>query len=280
MFFSYTSAYISCPVGRVWDASQPRTVSLEVTKGIYPKPTVLPHCLNVTVIYNDTDTGYHGKHKEVPGNGKELHGNVSNMVANNNSMKAGEDKKETVANSNNIMLNSTIKDTDVVDFSVCVPPVFNNYSDVMEFVEMVEVGRMFGAKRFTLYNLSIGADLEPYIQYYQRLGVVEVLPWNIPWQDKDNKRIHDNIHYFGEVVALNECMYRNMYRTQFLSMTDLDEVVVPKTFDDWGTLMKYTKSAISYDFQVSSVHVYYYALLLVSSSQYPVVHILLWLTIQ
>lgn len=36
-----------------------------------------------------------------------------------------------------------------------------------------------------------------------------------------------DVHYHGQIPALNDCVHRYMYKTKYLLMHDPDEVVVP-----------------------------------------------------
>ncbi len=124
-------------------------------------------------------------------------------------------------------------------FTVCVSPIHFNYNDVNQLVEFMEVNQIFGADKFVFYNLSIGPDVNQYLQQYAQQGLIDIIQWKIPlavdlkWPEDPSK----DIHYFGELAALNDCIYRYLYWTKFLVFIDLDEVIVPRTAATWESYM-------------------------------------------
>jgi hypothetical protein len=120
-------------------------------------------------------------------------------------------------------------------------PLSNNFSDHYQFVEMMEVNRMFGADHFVFYNYQIGRQLHPYLEYYTENGIADILPWNLPVKVDPYLGIAYNIpeiHYFGQLVALNDCLYRNMFTSRFLVFTDLDEIIVPRHDATWNNMLE------------------------------------------
>jgi len=119
-----------------------------------------------------------------------------------------------------------------VNFTVCVPPPHNHFNDYRRLVEMIEVNRMFGAQRLVFYNYSTGPDVATVLRRYESEGLVSVIPWRIPllvdtWPPGEPP-VKPEIHYFGQVAALNDCLYRNMFTSRYIVFTDLDELLVPR----------------------------------------------------
>jgi len=111
-----------------------------------------------------------------------------------------------------------------VQFTVCLMPLHFNYSRVYELVEWIELNRILGAERFTVYvHLSTDND-EKILSYYKEHGLVEVIRWPLPVNN-------DEIHYFGQVVALQDCLYRNKATSEYVVNVDLDEFVIPHRED-------------------------------------------------
>lgn len=127
------------------------------------------------------------------------------------------------------------------NFTVCVTPFNFNYNNYHQLVEMVEVNRLFGAQRFVFYNYSTGSQLEPYIRWYESSDVLRVIPWHLPvvvdvWPQ--DPKVEPEIHYFGQLAALNDCLYRNMLSSRFVVFTDLDELIVPRRHDTWFQMLR------------------------------------------
>ena len=127
-----------------------------------------------------------------------------------------------------------------INFTVCVTPLNFHFNNVHQLVEMVEVNRILGAGKVVFYNHTSGPDVDRLLAMYVRQGVVDVIPWKVPvavntWpRDPD---IEPQIHYFGQVVALNDCLYRYMFTSAYIVFTDLDEFIVPRAERTWPEMM-------------------------------------------
>ena len=111
-----------------------------------------------------------------------------------------------------------------VQFTVCLMPLNFNYSRSYELVEWIELNRILGAERFTIYVHSSADNVERILSYYKEHGLVEVIRWPLPVSN-------DEVHYFGQVVALQDCLYRNKATSEYVVNLDLDEFVIPHRND-------------------------------------------------
>lgn len=102
---------------------------------------------------------------------------------------------------------------------------------------MIEMNRMFGAQRFFFYNHTTGSHVTQYMRMYEEEGIVDVIPWKLPIVTDDwRTKVEPQIHYFGQLAALNECLLRNRFQSRFVTFSDLDEVIVPRRHDSWGEM--------------------------------------------
>ena len=115
-------------------------------------------------------------------------------------------------------------------YVVCIHGSLRNFNNHHRFVEHVEVNRMFGADHYVLYNNTGSQALRDYIDFYIDQGFMELHDWHFP------KSIHGH-HYFGQISLITDCMYRFMYRTQFLALIDLDEFIVPRKHNSWEAML-------------------------------------------
>jgi len=53
------------------------------------------------------------------------------------------------------------------------------------------------------------------------------------------------IHYHGQILAMNECGYRQTYLANYLLVQDLDEFVVPSVADSWSAMLDHAHSTMS-----------------------------------
>ncbi|KAK1786577.1 hypothetical protein P4O66_003024 [Electrophorus voltai] len=120
-----------------------------------------------------------------------------------------------------------------------VIPVFSK----MAFNKSMELYKLLGVQHVVIYNTSCGPDLEKLLQHYKREGILEIVPWPIDqflnpspgW----NFTVHGgDLHYYGQLVTLNECIYRHMYQTEYIFLNDIDEIVMPYKYTNLQLLME------------------------------------------
>ncbi|KAH8328982.1 hypothetical protein KR074_001125 [Drosophila pseudoananassae] len=150
--------------------------------------------------------------------------------------------------------------------AVCVKPFHFNYDQALYLMEYLEFYALLGVSHFTFYNHTLGPhascvlesyqkglvpgsltafDLEPLLPaeaainatprilqsaHYQR-PTVSILPWNL------RMRSQKEIRTEGLFAALNDCLYRTMYRYKYLALVDLDEFIVPRYTDTLNDLI-------------------------------------------
>lgn len=39
------------------------------------------------------------------------------------------------------------------------------------------------------------------------------------------------IHYFGQIPVLHDCLYRYMYQSRYVALHDIDELILPQSVD-------------------------------------------------
>lgn len=133
------------------------------------------------------------------------------------------------------------------NFSVCIAPLNCNYSHAYAFIEWIELNRILGSQHFTFYTYSAANNIQRLLSYYSKHGLVSVLPWNLPISVQNP----EEIHYFGQLAALNDCLYRNKYKTKYLAFFDLDEFIIPRQEIDrtWTDMLKRFPVASGYKFR-------------------------------
>ncbi|UYV79705.1 hypothetical protein LAZ67_18000360 [Cordylochernes scorpioides] len=109
--------------------------------------------------------------------------------------------------------------------AVCVKPLHYNYNKVVNMAEFIELNRILGVNHFFFYNHTIGPQVSCILRWYMDQGLVTLLPWHL------NIASQREIRTEGLFAALNDCLYRTMYRYQFVLMIDLDEYIIPHRND-------------------------------------------------
>ena len=141
-----------------------------------------------------------------------------------------------------------------VRFTHCISPL-HDYENRNQLIETLEANMLLGVNRFVIYNHSIRADvMDATLASYVRDGIVRVIPWHIPAVFSRN-----NLHYFGQRAALNDCLYRYMYATQLMLSSDTDELIVPshRADSDWnGLITRLDPQQKSYVYQFRNAFFY------------------------
>ena len=115
-------------------------------------------------------------------------------------------------------------------FGLCVSPIYNKFNDVGRMIEFIEIHRILGVSKFTIYDFSIGIKVKKLLDTYVKEGVLQVIPWHV------NTNLRQ--FYFSQRESLNDCLYRNMDVVDFLAVHDLDEVIVPRVTSQWLGMVK------------------------------------------
>jgi len=110
---------------------------------------------------------------------------------------------------------------------------------------------MFGAGHFVFYDYSTGPFARTFLEAYRGDGLATVVPWSLPltvdvWPPR--RSVVPAIHYFGQLAALNDCLYRSLGRSALAVFTDLDEILVPRAHADWSSML----DAVSHGYDPAS----------------------------
>ena len=114
---------------------------------------------------------------------------------------------------------------------VCPSPVYG--LGLQELVEFIEMNKALGVDLVNLY-LMPGLDNETIRHLHKRYsqnGTLEMYQWK-------ELHMHKIIHYNGQLLAQHDCMYRNMYRVNYLIMEDLDELIIPLQQQNYMEMIK------------------------------------------
>ncbi|XP_063000720.1 glycosyltransferase family 92 protein F13G3.3-like [Elgaria multicarinata webbii] len=132
-----------------------------------------------------------------------------------------------------------------VEFTVCISTMFGDYNNILQFIQSMEMYKLLGARRVVIYKNSCSPLMEKVLEFYVAEGTVEIVPWPITsylsvstewkWDPKGNGT---QIGYYGQIAALNDCVYRNMYRSRYVLLNDVDEIILPVEHADWKALME------------------------------------------
>lgn len=137
--------------------------------------------------------------------------------------------------------NINIPTTYPYEFTICISVMYD-YKSVLNLVQSMEMFRLLGAQRVVIYKTNCDSDTQKVLDYYEKSGFVEVIPWTITkhisvshgWKINESP---GQLHYYGQIPALNDCVYRYMYQSRYLALHDMDELILPFKVKTWRELL-------------------------------------------
>ncbi|CAH1798769.1 unnamed protein product [Owenia fusiformis] len=115
------------------------------------------------------------------------------------------------------------------DFGICVPPLFGNI-DKHRLIEFIEMSLIIGATKFVFYDYNLTPEIKNVLDYYTQRGVVDLVKWHLPVDGRA-------VYYKGQILAVNECLYREMASLRYVAFHDIDELIVPRQHEDVPSMM-------------------------------------------
>jgi hypothetical protein len=122
-------------------------------------------------------------------------------------------------------------------FAVCTPPLHGVITQ-NQLVEFIELNRLLGADHFYFYlymgnphETYLNPNVEQVLRHYVSAGLVTVFPWQLPIEPEKYVWSH------AKALAIQHCLYTNMWRYKYLVFTDLDEYLIPHSTNTWNAMM-------------------------------------------
>ena len=125
------------------------------------------------------------------------------------------------------------------NIGVCVSPLFGNVP-VQTLVQFVEFTKLLGANEVMFYAKQLSSDTRKAMCHYNWAKEVSVYNWSVPVDDSA-------VWYHGQLLAINDCLYRNMYRFHYLIFLDLDEFLIPQRHVTWRAMLRDLESTNASD---------------------------------
>ncbi|XP_066466973.1 uncharacterized protein [Tiliqua scincoides] len=131
----------------------------------------------------------------------------------------------------------------LLDFTVCISTMYGNYNNILQFVQSIEMYKILGAQRVVIYKNNCSQLMEKILDYYISEGTVEIRAWPIHLYLNVSSHWHHShegkdLGYFGQITALNDCIYHNMYKSKYVLLNDVDEIILPVKEADWKSMMQ------------------------------------------
>lgn len=114
-------------------------------------------------------------------------------------------------------------------YVVCVHgPLRGDYPTKERFIEHVEMQFILGADKYVIYNNTAADHLTRVVEYYKKNGRVDLYQWKPP-----PHRTHNG----GQLSLIQDCLYKYMYRTEYLILHDVDEFIIPRSTYTWDGML-------------------------------------------
>ncbi|KAK3086758.1 hypothetical protein FSP39_022893, partial [Pinctada imbricata] len=123
------------------------------------------------------------------------------------------------------------------EFTVCVSPLQLGFDKAHELVEMIELNRILGANFFFFYNYSAAPNIDKVLGHYSNRGLVKVIQWRLPFPVTIVNMTTEEIHYYGQLAVINDCVYRNKGASSFVVNQDIDEFIIPRKQNNWNRMI-------------------------------------------
>ncbi|XP_061576572.1 uncharacterized protein LOC133442580 [Cololabis saira] len=137
------------------------------------------------------------------------------------------------------------------NFTVCLSTMFD-FTNVLQLVQSFEMFQILGVNRVVVYKTNCSVETQRVLDYYTKKGFIEVIPWSLSsflnvsrgWLPKHGP---GELHYLGQIPALNDCLYRYMYKTRYVALHDIDELILPLSVNSWLELFPLLTKKIGAD---------------------------------
>lgn len=157
--------------------------------------------------------------------------------------------------------------------AVCTPPLHTD-AYAASFVEWAEFQKLVGVERVFVYDFNSGPLLRPLLQHYARTGLMRLFEWIIPqavmanpmqkcllpfFHPSDNRarfgaaectthQDNCNIAWWGQSLAILDCLTRTAGRYRWTAVMDFDEYLVPRAATTILQLLLGVGLAVQYTF--------------------------------
>ena len=155
------------------------------------------------------------------------------------------------------------------NFGVCVKGLDLLHEDLsVRLVEWIELLGILGADKVFFYELHVHPNISKVLQYYQKLDRVDVTQLTLPG-GQPNAPGFQHMYQINkvsnkrqnELVPYNDCFYKNLYTYEYITLLDIDEVIMPVNTMSWQELMnvvvrkaRAAKNIIRASYQVRNVY--------------------------
>ena len=102
----------------------------------------------------------------------------------------------------------------------------------MMLIEWIEILLLLGADKVVINVVHVHPNMMKVISFYVETGRVDLELMSLPTVDTGL--------LYNEMIAINDCFYKNIYKYDFVTSLDIDEILLPSRFEDrtWQDILK------------------------------------------
>ena len=130
------------------------------------------------------------------------------------------------------------------NLTVCVHGALKrHFFDYHMLIEFIEVYTLFGAEKFVVYISDVDQVMDQYLKYYQSYGLLDVYLFLRP----------NGLTMRDQEILISDAMMRYMYRTRYLLLVNLDEIITPYLHENLVEMVDSLECSNAYQFKFRNV---------------------------
>lgn len=130
----------------------------------------------------------------------------------------------------NITLNNKIIEYQAIDqikykynFTLCISSIKNHFTAKTIVDQTLQIYRKEGVSHAIIYYGDISKEVYNILLKYTKIGFLEIYYW-------PSIEILSYIRNYGQILKMNDCLYRSYYNSKYVINSDMDEIIMPKRF--------------------------------------------------
>ncbi|UMM23065.1 hypothetical protein L5515_003962 [Caenorhabditis briggsae] len=145
------------------------------------------------------------------------------------------------------------------EVAVCVKGLDYQEDISNRLLEWIEMQYLFGVDTVSIYHFYLSNETQKILKYYKTNRNLKVIPLSLP-PGNPNEPLERSAFLKGnrpqkrrhELLPYNDCFYSHIHTHRYVLILDIDEVIVPVEFDNYGDLLQDFESKTS-GFRLSSI---------------------------
>lgn len=109
------------------------------------------------------------------------------------------------------------------NFTVCISSIKNKFTAKTIVDQTLRIYQKEGVSHAIIYYGDISNEVYEVLDKYVASGFLEIYYW-------PKIEILSYIRNYGQIMKMNDCLYRSYFNSKYIINTDIDEIIMPKAF--------------------------------------------------